>query len=164
MSETEILMLRFPEHLFARFKEMSNLLKQSPRKQELQQKLTETRQAMERETLGVAEGFRQYGSIVSAYYAKFHPFGTRKLQNDFEDFVELIGHSVVVGNYSVISHWGVDYPLDNRGVLAEDPQKYLPVFQAVVTDRWQYYKEKYGWSESAKLYWQYLINEWQRKL
>ena len=163
MNETKLLMLHFPDHLLARFKEMSKLLTDGLKKHEIQQQLTETRQAMEKETLNVAEGFRQYGSVVSTYYRTFKPFGTKSLQHDLEDFIELVGHSVVIGNYSLISQWGIEYPLRNN-VLAKEAQEYIPVFQAVVTDRWQYYKEKYNWSESAKLYWQYLLEEWQRML
>jgi hypothetical protein len=155
-------MLRFPDHLVVQFRTMTNLLRHNSTKQEIQQEMAATRKAMERETLGVAEGFRQYGEIVNAYYVRFKPFGTSNLQHDFEDFVELVGHSVVVGNYSLISQWAVNYPLQNSGVLAQRPQEYLPVFKGIISDRWQHYKATYGWPDTAKLYWQHLISEWER--
>lgn len=162
LNSKENSMLRFPDHLVVRFRTMANLLRQNSTKQTLQREMAETRIAMEKETLGIAEGFRQYGDIVNAYYLKFKPFGTQSLERDFEDFVELIGHSVVIGNYSLINQWAVNYPLRTKGVLAGDYRNYLAVFHGVVTNRWQHYKTAYRWPDSTKLYWQYLIDEWQR--
>lgn len=157
-------MLQFPDHLRVRIMYMYDLLSQDLSEQALQEEMARTREAMEQETLNVAEGFRHYGIIVNRYYSQFPPFGTNIVENDFEDFVELIGHSVVFGNYSLISEWGTKYPLTNPHILAAEPFQYLPVFRNSIGQKWQHYQRQRGWPEVAKNYWQYLIDSWEHQL
>jgi len=165
-------MLHFPKSIrdgLQNFRTMLNSLTPTPdsfQKGTFQRDLEAIRKAMENETLKIAEGFHLYGETVNEYYLKFPPFGTNHVDKDFEDFIELIGHSVIVGNYFLISEWGVKHPLSNPSILAGSQflQRYVDRFKEAITTNWQANQTKYGWPDEAKDYWQYLIREWESDL
>ena len=159
-------MLRFPESIRIDLRKMLETLRQSgpDDKLTLQNELQSIRESMENETLKIAEGFHLYGQTVNGYYSKFPPFSTGNVQQDLEDFIELIGHSVVIGNYFLISEWGVKYPLIQPSVLAkgEHLDRYIASFRRAITDEWEENQDAFGWPDEAKSYWQYLIEEWEK--
>ena len=165
-------MLRFPESIrvdLIDLRKMIQALTQKAKpaqKDTYQNKLTGIRTAMENQTLQIAEGFYLYGQTVDDYYSQFHPFGTKDVEKDFEDFIELIGHSVVVGNYFLISEWGVKYPLDNPSVLAGEKflKRYVDRFKKAIGEDWGKNQSQHRWPDEAREYWKYLIKEWEQRL
>ncbi len=165
-------MLPFPESIS--IDELRNML-ETLRKQgdydnreSCQEKLTSIREAMEKETLQIAEGFRLYGETLHEYYSKFPPFQGKTFALDLEDFIELIGHSVVIGNYFLISQWGVDYPLlSKQTVLAHGDDRlpnYISAFKKAINEDWEKHQNEDDWPKECKQYWEYLIKEWEDKL
>lgn len=162
-------MLHFPESIRIDLRKMLEKLtsKGNPSdKGGFQEELKAIRKAMEKETLKIAEGFRLYSQTVNEYYLKFPPFGTGDVNKDFEDFIELVGHSVIIGNYFLLSEWGVKYPLNQPSVLAGKQllSRYVDGFKKAITEKWEENKTQHGWPDEAQEYWQYLIREWENRL
>lgn len=152
------------KELYAALDKVSHLLTKNSKKEDFHRELErlKTHKDIRQETLRVAEYFRKYTEIIDSYYVRFNPFGTQNLQNDIEDFNDVIGHSVVVGSYYLIDKWAVEYPSHDPNVLAEMPQSYLRIFERVAGHGWGEIRHAYGWPESARSYWKYLILQWKK--
>ncbi len=129
---------------------------------DLQKKLAKIRNDLEKEGCNFAKSLENYSKLVDAYYLKYPPFGTKDFHKDFEDFIEIVGHSLVVGNYSLINKWAIDFPLKNWSRLAKKPHEYLERFDYAVSKDLEYYKNNRDWPEEAKYYLKYLIQEWRK--
>lgn len=120
----------------------------------------------------VAKLRRHYGRLLKAYYGNHRPFNNQehsqgieeRFSKDFEDFIELVSFSTEADDTSILDDWAIEYPCNNRRVLAKDLSAYVDRFQDLMTD-WDGYMAKLQatdqprWPDESKPYWAYLVNK-----
>jgi len=125
----------------------------------------------------VAKLRRHYGRLLKAYYGKHKPFNNQshsqsveeRFAKDFEDFIELVSFSTEAGDTSILDDWAINYPCENRKVLAKNLSAYVDAFQNIVTD-WESFMSKLQangqprWPDETKPYWAYLVNKLSSKV
>lgn len=144
---------------------MSALSKSSSVKKclDIKSNLEEIRAELNKEVLDVAEGLRHYTELVDSYYSQCAPFGTGKKDDDYQCFMELIGHSIVIGNYFLLEKWAVRYAVDNKGRLAQPISKYANTFNEIINNQWEQVSNQYEWPSQAKFYCEYLVKSWMKE-
>ena len=126
----------------------------------IKEDLKRIRQELSKEVLDVSEGLRNYTDLVDSYYSQCLPFGSGNYELDYQDFIELIGHSIVIGNYFLLEKWAIEYPVNNPRCLAQPLSKYISIFDAVTKTRWEQVSRKFGWPPQARVYCEYLVQSW----
>lgn len=156
-------MLPFRTALMDAMKALSQSSSAKPCK-DIKLELTKIREELNKEVLDVSEGLRHYTDLVDSYYSQCPPLGSGNNQRDYQDFIELIGHSLVIGNYFLLEKWAVRYPVENSNRLAQPLSKYVSTFDAVTTTQWLQVSQQFGWPPQAKVYCEYLIKSWKAVL
>ncbi|MEO0771248.1 MAG: hypothetical protein AAFY72_17810 [Cyanobacteria bacterium J06649_4] len=148
-------MLRVSDIAVSAMKKMWGSIQESPCK-DVKENLKELRKQLNDEVLDVSECLRDYANLVDAYYSNCPPFGSGDEEKDFQEFTEIIGHSVVIGNYRLLDRWAIDYPKSNPQRLAEPIAQYSHKIDGVVKNQWQVLAQQYKWPSHAKAYCEYL--------
>ncbi|MEM8502402.1 MAG: hypothetical protein AAF716_04540 [Cyanobacteria bacterium P01_D01_bin.1] len=119
--------------------------------------LDELRRTLNSEVLDVSECLRDYTSLVDNYYSNCPPFGSGNEQKDFQDFIEIIAHSIVICNYTLLDRWAVEYPQKNQHKLAAPLAQYVHKIDGVVKTQWTALSGEYKWPPQARDYCHYLV-------
>ena len=130
--------------------------------QDIQAQLTQIREELNKEVLDVSEGLRCYTELVDTFYSECPPFGSGSFEADYQDIIELIGHSMVVGSYYLLEKWAVRYPIGQPNRLAQPIHQYRRTLEEAISNHWQTLVTTFGWPPQARAYCEYLIQSWQQ--
>lgn len=132
--------------------------------QDIQAQLAQIRAELNKEVLDVSEGLRCYTELVDNFYTECPPFGSGSFEADYQDIIELVGHSMVVGSYYLLEKWAVRYPMGQPkpGCLAQPIEQYRITFEQTISNEWQTLATTFGWPPQARAYCEYLIQAWGR--
>jgi Phycobilisome protein len=160
------------EQLFEQFISQINNLMGNPTLEDIEKirkKLKET------VLFDVAKLRKGYGKLIKAYYNKHKPFNHQtqnvedKFQKDLEDFIELVSFATEADDPSILDDWAINYPWENKQVLAKDLSVYVDTLQKTMTD-WDgvmadlQANKKPKWPDETKPYWAYLVNKLSSKI
>jgi hypothetical protein len=152
-------MLPFRSAILDAMKALSNSSSNKPCNH-IKTELKRIRGELNQEVLDVSEGLRRYTELVDSYYSQCHPFGSGKFESDYQDFIELVGHSLVIGNYFLLEKWAIRYPIENPTCLAQPLPKYISTFNSVTTTQWEQISQQLKWPSQARVYCEYLVKNW----
>lgn len=145
-----------------------------PSKAEFERELEEIRSELSH---GIEDTQREYRRLVHKFYKTHNPFGTGNTQRDLAEYRQLIIHALAAGDVVLFSlsgredpstlddrdrclldKWGVEFPGQNPGVLAEGSlQYYCKVLSFLCQDdQWRHFRSKYNLPDGAKVYYEYL--------
>ncbi|NEZ68347.1 hypothetical protein D0962_37440 [Leptolyngbyaceae cyanobacterium CCMR0082] len=129
---------------------------------DIQSQIRQAREALDNQFLDASETLRVYAKLIDSYYTQCPPFGTNDQQKDFKYFIEIIGHSLVIGNYTLIDTWAIQYPQANPQRLAESQplsEVVRKLEEGLKPENWQVLREDYKWPEQARYYCEYIIQK-----
>jgi hypothetical protein len=152
-------MLKLPPAILSAMKSLSGSLQGKPCIN-VKSELKKIREDLNKEVVEVSEGLRQYANLVDSYYSQCPPFGSGSNENDYQDFIELIGHSVIIGNYTLLEKWAIQYPRKNPKRLAQPLASYAAVFCNITKSKWEETSQIFKWPPQAKMYCEYLVQSW----
>ena len=77
-----------------------------------------------------------YESLVDEYLEYHNPFPSdpKETEGDIIQYLTLIKHSIIAGDYYLLKKWGVDYTGENPEVLADERANYAEKFSKALTD------------------------------
>jgi len=152
-------MLQFRPAILNAMKNLAKSWSQQPCN-DIKTELKIIREELSQEVLDVSEGLRHYTILVDSYYSQCPPFDSGNYENDYQDIIEIIGHSIIIGNYFLLEKWAIRYPIENNGLLAQPLSKYVNTFDAVAKTHWDQISQQFGWPFHAKVYCEHLVNSW----
>lgn len=129
---------------------------------QLKQGIKNIRDELTTELSDLDELLDVYKKMVDEFYSMHPPFVNKNQHDEKVDFIELIGHSQVIGNFALLDKWAIEYPANNR-VLNQPISTYSKLFQRDIIGNWDKYRNELGWTDDVKEFWEYLIREFNNQ-
>lgn len=134
--------------------------KDNQKNSELKEEIKKIRDTLNGGLSDLDELLNEYKKMVDEFYGMHPPF--KNQHDEIVDFIELIGHSQVIGNFALLDKWAIEYPANNR-VLTQPISTYRQFFQIEIIGNWDTYRNKYHWTDDVKEFWEYLIREFNNQ-
>lgn len=129
---------------------------------DIQTAIREAREALDNQFLDASETLREYAKLINDYYTHCKPFGSNNEKEDFKCFIDIIGHSLVIGNYTLIDTWAIQYPQKNPDRLAESQpltEVARKLEEGLKPENWKVLRDEYKWPEQARYYCEYIVQK-----
>lgn len=151
-------MLKTPDIITNAMKRLRGSVGRSPCRN-IRGELDELCKKISSEISPITQTLCDYKSLVDEYYSSCPPFGSGDKQEDFDDFIEIIAHSLVINNYLLLDRWAIEYPKNNPQRLAEPLSWYPRQIAGVVNNDWQTLSEQCEWPPQAKDFCLYIVEK-----
>lgn len=132
----------------------------------IQETIKDAREALDNHFLDASEKLRQYADLIDTYYTQCPPFANNNGEEFdydkeyFKDLIQLIGHSLVIGNYSLLDKWVLKHPQTLSEEAAQIVRENIATFEdALKRENWQDFKSRFKWPEQASYYCEYLVQQ-----
>lgn len=103
-------------------------------------------------------------STFDLKYSGQPPFQGEDAGEDFQDFIVLVSEATEVGSTAILDKWAIQYPADNRHLLAEPLSYYASNMREIIIDNWEGFNQTmknagvHPYPNESKIYWEYLAN------